>query len=206
MRLAAAAEEGVAPRVDASLGTMSAAERAAVRFSPRVLFRLARRSAALASTGGGVDSGSHTALAPLARDAIMARFLPQRLSDAVDGWLRTSGASDAQASGGGGGGFFGGGTPRAVRCTVEGDSVVSGSARVARRVPAPLTLTPTLTRTPTLTLTLTLSRRVPARPELVPSPRMFFDSDASHAALASLLHAEAAGERAILLMGNQVSY
>ena len=129
----------------------------------------------------------------------MARSLPQRLSDAVDGWLRTSGASDAQASGGGG--FFGG-APHAVRCTVEGDSVVSGSARVARRVPAPLTLTPTLTRT----RTLALIRRVPVRPELVPSPRMFFDSDASHAALASLLHAEAAGERAILLMGNQVSY
>ena len=178
MRLAAAAEEGVTPGVDASLGTTTAAERAAVRFSPRVLFRLARHSAALASAGGGVDSGSQTALAPLARDAIMARFLPQRLSDAVDGWLRTSGASDVQATGTGGGGFFfGNGSGVATRCTVEGDSVVSGTVSVARRVPV--------------------------RAELVPSPRMFFDSDASHAALAALLRAEAAGERAILLMGNQ---
>ena len=177
MRLAAAAEGGVAPGVDASLGTMTAAERAAVRFSPRILFRLARHSAALTSAGGGVDSGSQAALAPLARDAIMARFLPQRLSDAVDGWLRTSCASDERASGTGVGSFFSASKPRAVRCTVEGESVVSGSARVARRVPV--------------------------RPELVPSPRMFFDSDASHAALASLLHAEAAGERAVLLMGNQ---
>jgi len=37
----------------------------------------------------------------------------------------------------------------------------------------------------------------------VPSPRAFFGSDAAHAALAALLRAEAAGERALLLMGNQ---
>ena len=48
-----------------------------------------------------------------------------------------------------------------------------------------------------------MARRVPVRPELVPSPRAFFDSDAAHAALAALLRAEAAGERALLLMGNQ---
>ena len=48
-----------------------------------------------------------------------------------------------------------------------------------------------------------VARRVPLRPELVPSPRAFFGSDAAHAALAALLRAEAAGERALLLMGNQ---
>ena len=39
MRLAAAAEAGVAPGGDSSLGSLTAAERAAVHFSPRVLFR-----------------------------------------------------------------------------------------------------------------------------------------------------------------------
>jgi len=64
-----------------------------------------------------------------------------------------------------------------VRCTIEGEAVACGAVRVARRVPL--------------------------RPELVPSPRAFFGSDAAHAALAALLRAEAAGERALLLMGNQ---
>ena len=77
MRLAAAAD------ADTSLGSATPTERAAVRFSPRVLFRLARRHAAIADAGG-----PPMPLAPAARDAIMARFLPSRLQTAVDGWLK----------------------------------------------------------------------------------------------------------------------
>ena len=124
------------------------------RYLLSTYLRLARRAAAHAAPDGGVSSGTQP-LAPLARDAIMARFLPERLSAAVDGWLQTAGASDPVGGGGGGGG----GVPRGVRCAVEGGSssggglVVSGASRVAVRAIS--------------------------RPELVPSPRVFFDSDVS---------------------------
>lgn len=48
-----------------------------------------------------------------------------------------------------------------------------------------------------------LTKRVPKRPELVPEPRHFFGSAAALRGVASVLSCERAGEKAVLLLGNQ---
>lgn len=139
--------------------SFSVGERGALRLSLRVLLRLTRQAAA--------TSTDAAKLRVLLHEALMSRFLPWRLQDTIDGWLEVAGLAPKVKQE----------TTQNFGVTLDGDDIVTGSVRVARRSPE--------------------------RPELVPAPRDFFASPAALKALQSILLCEHAGEPAILLLGNQ---
>ena len=104
--------------------SFSRAERDLLRLSLRVLLRIARHAA-----GSPEGPCLHT----IVHDAMMSRFLPVRLQEAVEGWLQSVEKSPVPKSGK---------QRREPAVTVDADDVVVGSRRIARRTPRRSELVP----------------------------------------------------------------
>ncbi|CAE8651495.1 unnamed protein product, partial [Polarella glacialis] len=172
----------------AATASLSARDRAATQLSLRALLRALRRSVAQQP-----ESGQTPSFRPLVREALLTRFLPSALQDAIEGWMDTAGLplDGSRSPHGTSRAKTSGGRQGADRPT--GTSLRQAKTSVSLEVTDEFVCFGALQ----------LPRRSAQRPELIPAPRDYFSSDCANRAVIQILACEAAGERALLLMGNQ---